>query len=98
MSFKTASFKKKIPNKLYKTMLFSPTIQTILTLLLVALAVGYAAYRIYLTVKEAGNPCHGCSGCELGKALKGKHINRAKGNCTHTKPPSMKKNVEKKCR
>ncbi len=79
-------------------MLFNTFVQTSLTAILLVAAVGYAAYRIYLTIKEAGNPCRGCSGCELEKALKGKHINPAKKISSCKGSTAAKKNIEKKCR
>ncbi|MCI5710139.1 MAG: FeoB-associated Cys-rich membrane protein [Prevotella sp.] len=70
--------------------------QLILTLIIVAAAAGYGLWRIYAAIKTAGNPCYGCSGCELHKALKGKHIRRNTGCRPQQKTCKGKKNVEKK--
>ena len=43
--------------------------QTVLVGLIVAGAVGYAAWWGYNTVRHAVDPCYGCKGCAL-KALK----------------------------
>ncbi|MBQ9637281.1 MAG: FeoB-associated Cys-rich membrane protein [Prevotella sp.] len=46
-----------------------PTVQYAVTAVVVALAVAYAAYRVWLAVKKAHDPCWGCSGCELKKQM-----------------------------
>lgn len=72
------------------------TVQLLITLVIVAAAVGYAARRIYITLKRAGNPCYGCSGCQLRNQLKGKHITAHKPDCPTCQHPERKKKIEKK--
>ena len=40
-------------------------IQYIIVAALLALAVMYAAWRIYRALQAAGDPCYGCEGCQL---------------------------------
>lgn len=40
-------------------------IQYIIVAVMLALAVGYAAWRIYRALRAAGDPCYGCEGCQL---------------------------------
>ena len=52
-------------------------IQTIIILTVVAAALGYASYRVWLAFSRAGDPCYGCKGCELREQMRrqarGKH-------------------------
>ncbi len=41
--------------------------QIVLTILILAAAVGYAARRIYKTLTGEDDPCQGCQGCALKK-------------------------------
>ena len=43
------------------------TIQYIIITIIIATAIGYAAYKIYETVSNANNPCGGCKGCSMGQ-------------------------------
>jgi len=55
--------------------------QTLATILILILAVGYAAWRVREVFLHADDPCRGCSGCalkELKKAKKGE-----KADCWH---------------
>lgn len=45
------------------------TIQYIVIGVVLIAALGYAAYRIYDTVRRANDPCYGCSGCALHDQL-----------------------------
>jgi hypothetical protein len=45
-------------------------IQHILVVLILCLSVGYAVWRIRKTVIDGQNPCAGCKGCDLKKAIK----------------------------
>ena len=42
--------------------------QTLLTFLIIALAVGYALWRGYRVLQRKNNPCCGCEGCPLKDA------------------------------
>jgi hypothetical protein len=57
--------------------------QSVITYLVIALAVGYAAWRAYLVFRRANDPCYGCSGCAL------KDVQRAackkNADCCHKK-------------
>ncbi|MBO5627078.1 MAG: FeoB-associated Cys-rich membrane protein [Prevotella sp.] len=46
--------------------------QYVIVAALLALAVGYAAWRIYRALRAAGDPCYGCEGCLL-KELRDAH-------------------------
>jgi len=39
--------------------------QTILTIIVVAIAVIYAIRRVYLAFQHDSDPCAGCTGCSL---------------------------------
>ena len=43
------------------------TVQYIIIAAIIAIAFGYAAYKIYETVSNANNPCGGCKGCSIGQ-------------------------------
>jgi hypothetical protein len=43
------------------------TVQYIIIAAIIAIAIGYAAYKIYETVSNANNPCGGCKGCSMGQ-------------------------------
>ena len=43
------------------------TVQYIVIAAIIAIAIGYAAYKIYETVSNANNPCGGCKGCSMGE-------------------------------
>jgi hypothetical protein len=45
------------------------TIQYIIIAIILALAIAYAAYRIYISAKRAGDPCYGCSGCAIHEQM-----------------------------
>jgi len=40
-------------------------IQYLIVAILLAVAVMYAAWRIYRALRAAGDPCYGCEGCQL---------------------------------
>ena len=40
-------------------------IQYLIVTVILAIAVGYAAWRIYRALRMANDPCYGCEGCEL---------------------------------
>ena len=40
-------------------------IQYLIVTVILAIAVGYAAWRIYRVFRMANDPCYGCEGCEL---------------------------------
>lgn len=39
--------------------------QYVIVAVMLALAVGYVAWRIYRALRAAGDPCYGCEGCQL---------------------------------
>ena len=43
------------------------TVQYIVIAAIIAIAIGYAAYKIYETVSNANNPYGGCKGCSMGQ-------------------------------
>jgi len=45
------------------------TTQYLIIIIVLAAAIGYAAWRIYLAIRHANDPCYGCEGCAL-KELK----------------------------
>ena len=64
--------------------------QTIITSVILALAVGYAAYRVRIAFKSANDPCYGCKGCTLKKqvtahARKGGQKKGQNPECYHKK-------------
>jgi hypothetical protein len=54
--------------------------QMILVLLILVAATVYACRRIYVAVKHANDPCHGCQGCELKGKIKEKNCCERKNN------------------
>lgn len=45
-------------------------IQYLIVTVILAIAVGYAAWRIYRAFRMANDPCYGCEGCELKELRK----------------------------
>ena len=43
------------------------TVQYIVIAAIIAIAIGYAAYKIYEAISNADNPCGGCKGCSMGQ-------------------------------
>ncbi len=43
------------------------TVQYIVIAAIIAIAIGYAAYKIYEAISNADNPCGGCKGCSMGE-------------------------------
>ena len=43
--------------------------QYIISSIVLVLAAGYAAWRIYIAVRKHQDPCYGCKGCELKKQI-----------------------------
>ena len=43
------------------------TVQYIIIAAIIAIAIGYAAYKIYEAISNADNPCGGCKGCSMGQ-------------------------------
>jgi hypothetical protein len=43
------------------------TAQYIIIAAIIAIAIGYAAYKIYEAISNADNPCGGCKGCSMGQ-------------------------------
>lgn len=43
------------------------SVQYIIIAAIIAIAIGYAAYKIYETVSNTNNPCGGCKGCSMGQ-------------------------------
>ena len=43
------------------------TVQYIIIAAIIAIAIGYSAYKIYETITNANNPCGGCKGCSMGE-------------------------------
>jgi len=43
------------------------TVQYIIIAAIIAIAIGYAAYKIYETISNANSPCGGCKGCSMGE-------------------------------
>jgi len=41
--------------------------QYIIIAAIIAIAIGYAAYKIYEAISNADNPCGGCKGCSMGQ-------------------------------
>lgn len=39
--------------------------QTIIVALIISCAAAYLGWRAYTSFRNAGDPCHGCSGCAL---------------------------------
>ncbi|MBR1546193.1 MAG: FeoB-associated Cys-rich membrane protein [Prevotella sp.] len=46
--------------------------QIFLVILILMLAIGYAAWRIYKSLTAPSDPCKGCDGCALKKKSGGK--------------------------
>jgi hypothetical protein len=44
--------------------------QLLFVILILALAIGYVAWRIYRILKTPSDPCTGCEGCALKKNCK----------------------------
>lgn len=53
------------------------TIQYIIIGIITALAIAYAAYRIYKNIMVGNDPCYGCEGCAIHEQMLKK---RGKGN------------------
>lgn len=62
--------------------------QTIITLIITACAVVYAAVRVFKTIKKRNNPCNGCKGCELREQIR---KNQAAKRQKQDKPDCFKK-------
>lgn len=45
-------------------------IQYLIVTVILAIAVGYGAWRIYRALRMANDPCYGCEGCELKELRK----------------------------
>ena len=41
----------------------SMSLQLIIVVFVIMLSAAYLAYRIWKTLREASDPCHGCPGC-----------------------------------
>ena len=52
--------------------------QEVAIAIILLLCVGYAAYRIYLAVKRAKDPCYGCEGCALRDQMGKKSCDKRK--------------------
>ena len=52
--------------------MFAYILQISLVLVIVALSVGYALWRIRKSVKANSDPCAGCAGCALRDQKRGK--------------------------
>ena len=52
----------------------------IITIILIAASI-YIGYKIYYVFLNAGNPCHGCSGCSLHQQKKHKLKNKNRMKC-----------------
>ena len=60
------------------------TVQYIVIAAIIAIAIGYAAYKIYETVSNANNPCGGCKGCSMGQQQPENGLpDEKKPNCDH---------------
>jgi hypothetical protein len=61
--------------------------QTIIVIIIVAAAVGWALHMAYRNIRHANDPCYGCAGCELHRQMM--ENKRKKGNhkvkCFHSK-------------
>ncbi|MBR0166114.1 MAG: FeoB-associated Cys-rich membrane protein [Prevotella sp.] len=57
--------------------------QTLLTYLILALAVAYALWRAYVAIRQSSDPCYGCSGCALKEAQKA--ARKKKADCPQKK-------------
>ncbi len=66
--------------------MFAYIFQISLVIVVVALSVGYALWRIRKSVKANSDPCAGCTGCALRNQKKGKEACEKKKN--------MKKNLD----
>ncbi|MBQ8656345.1 MAG: FeoB-associated Cys-rich membrane protein [Prevotella sp.] len=58
--------------------------QYLITAVILLMAFGYAAWRIYKSLHSSGNPCDGCAGC----ALKQQQL---KARQTKKRPPCYNK-------
>ena len=47
-------------------------LQTLIVIICIVLAVGYACRRVYLLVARRRDPCYGCSGCALKQQVRHK--------------------------
>lgn len=54
------------------------SIQYIITILILFVALIYAARRLYLTLRKSNNKCYGCKGCQLQKKISVKKVNKPK--------------------
>ena len=57
--------------------------QGVIVAIILSVAVGYAARRIYINFRRANDPCYGCTGCAL-KDIKQKKKCEKEG-CCHKK-------------
>jgi len=60
------------------------TIQYIIIAAILAIAIGYSAYKIYETISNRNNPCGGCKGCSMGQEqAESGDLNKKRGTCEH---------------
>jgi hypothetical protein len=43
--------------------------QNIIIGIIIAAAIIYAGYRVFVAIRSAGDPCYGCSGCALHEQM-----------------------------
>ena len=67
--------------------------QIIIALTITAIAVIYSAIRIYKAFKKAGNPCYGCTGCEIKEQMT--KVKREKSSLKTKKPACFNKKGKK---
>jgi len=61
-------------------------VQALVVALILALSVGYAAYRVWQALRSASDPCYGCEGCALKESLKASaHEKKGKAPCNGKK-------------
>lgn len=54
--------------------------QTVLVIIILAVAAGYAALRVYRAFSAPPDPCAGCPGCELKKKVVENFVNPKKSS------------------
>lgn len=60
------------------------TTQYIIVAAIIAIAVGYVAYKIYETFSNTNSPCGGCKGCSMNpQQQKNEPISNKKPSCNH---------------
>ena len=61
--------------------------QEIIVAIILLLSVGYAVYRVYKSIRQAGDPCYGCKGCALHEQMKKNECYKRKATTKQAKRP-----------